>query len=116
MNTFTIESAETLLILRAGVSVKSIDGHSLIPVKLAILEFDDISPDHPVEVVAQSPIGDIVSYTEGTMKATFRILDIDDNLNATLLVIKDNGRFFGDVGDVVWVSLNSLEHEPVMKP
>lgn len=116
MNTFTIESAETLLLLRAGVSVKSIDGHSLIPVKLAILEFDDISPEHPVEVVAQSPIGDIVSYTEGTMKATFRILDIDDNLNATLLVIKDNGRFFGDVGDVVWVSLNSLEHEPVMKP
>lgn len=116
MNTFNIESAETLLLLRAGVSVKSIDGHSLIPVKLAILEFDDISPDHPVEVVAQSPIGDIVSYTEGAMKATFRILDIDDNLNATLLVIKDKGRFFGDVGDVVWVSLNSLEHEPVMKP
>lgn len=115
MNTFTIESAETLLLLRPGVSVKSIDGHSLIPVKLAILEFDDISSDHPVEVVAQSPIGDIVSYTEGAMKATFRILDIDDNLNATLLVIKDNGRFFGDVGDVVWVSLNSLEHEPVMK-
>lgn len=116
MNTFNIESSETLLLLRAGASVKSIDGHSLIPVKLAILEFDDISPDHPVEVVAQSPIGDIVSYTEGAMKATFRILDIDDNLNATLLVIKDNGRFFGDVGDVVWVSLNSLEHEPVMKP
>lgn len=116
MNTFNIESAETLLLLRAGVSVKSIDGHSLIPVKLAILEFDDISPERPVEVVAQSPIGDIVSYTEGMMKATFRILDIDDNLNATLLVIKDNGRFFGDVGDVVWVSLNSLEHEPVMKP
>ena len=115
MNTFNIESAETLLLLRAGVLVKSIDGHSLIPVKLAILEFDDISPDHPVEVVAQSPIGDIVSYTEGTMKATFRILDIDDNLNTTLLVIKDNGRFFGDVGDVVWVSLNSLEHEPVIK-
>ena len=115
MNTFTIESAETLLLLRAGVSVKSIDGHSLIPVKLAILEFDDISPEHPVEVVAQSPIGDIVSYTEGAMKATFRILDIDDNFNATLLVIKDNGRFFGDVGDVVWVSLNSLEHEPVIK-
>lgn len=115
MNTFTIESAETLLLLRAGVSVKSIDGQSLIPVKLAILEFDDISPEHPVEVVAQSPIGDIVSYTEGAMKATFRILDIDDNLNTTLLVIKDNGRFFGDVGDVVWVSLNSLEHEPVMK-
>lgn len=115
MNTFTIESGETLLLLLAGVSVKSIDGHSLIPVKLAILEFDDISPEHPVEVVAQSPIGDIVSYTEGAMKATFRILDIDDNLNATLLVIKDNGRFFGDVGDVVWVSLNSLEHEPVIK-
>lgn len=115
MNTFTIESAETLLLLRPGVSVKSIDGHSLIPVKLAILEFDDISPERPVEVVAQSPIGDIVSYTEGTMKATFRILDIDDNLIATLLVVKDNGRFFGDVGDVVWVSLNSLEHEPVMK-
>lgn len=115
MNTFTIESAETLLLLRAGVSVKSIDGHSLIPVKLAILEFDDISPERPVEVVAQSPIGDIVSYTEGAMKATFRILDIDDNLNTTLLVIKDNGRFFGDVGDVVWVSLNSLEHEPVIK-
>lgn len=115
MNTFTIESAETLLLLRAGVSVKSIDGHSLIPAKLAILEFDDISPERPVEVVAQSPIGDIVSYTEGAMKATFRILDIDDNLNATLLVIKDNGRFFGDVGDVVWVSLNSLEHEPVIK-
>lgn len=115
MNTFTIESAETLLLLRSGVSVKSIDGHSLIPVKLAILEFDDISPEHPVEVVAQSPIGDIVSYAEGTMKATFRVLDIDDNLNATLLVIKDNGRFFGDVGDVVWVSPNSLEHEPVMK-
>ena len=115
MNTFNIESAETLLLLRAGVSVKSIDGHSLIPVKLAILEFDDISPEHPVEVVAQSPIGDIVSYTEGTMKATFRILDIDDNLNATLLVIKDNGHFFGDVGDVVWVNLNSLEHEPAMK-
>lgn len=115
MNTFNIESAETLLLLRAGVSVKSIDGHSLIPVKLAILEFDDISPEHPVEVVAQSPIGDIVSYTEGARKATFRILDIDDNLNATLLVIKDNGRFFGDVGDVVWVSLNSLEHEPAMR-
>lgn len=115
MNTFNIESAETLLLLRAGISVKSIDGHSLIPVKLAILEFDDISPERPVEVVAQSPIGDIVSYTEGTMKATFRVLDIDDNLNATLLVIKDNGRFFGDVGDVVWVSLNSLEHEPIMR-
>lgn len=115
MNTFTIESAETLLLLRSGVSVKSVDGHSLIPVKLAILEFDDISPERPVEVVAQSPIGDIVSYAEGTMKATFRVLDIDDNLNATLLVIKDNGRFFGDVGDVVWVSLNSLEHEPVIK-
>lgn len=115
MNAFNIESAETLLLLRAGVSVKSIDGHSLIPVKLAILEFDDISPERPVEVVAQSPIGDIVSYTEGAMKATFRILDIDDDMNATLLVIKDNGRFFGDVGDVVWVSLNSLEHEPVMR-
>lgn len=116
MNTFTIESGENLLLLRPGVSVKSIDGHSLIPVKLAILEFDDISPEHPVEVVAQSPIGDIVSYTEGTMKATFRILNIDDELNATLLVIKDNDRIYGSVGDVVRVPLNSLEHEPVMKP
>ena len=115
MNTFTIESAETLLLLRPGVSVKSIDGHSLIPIKLAILEFDDISPEHPVEVVAQSPVGDIVSYTEGARKATFRILDIDDDLNTTLLVIKDDDRLYGDVSDVVRMSLNSLEHEPVMK-
>ena len=115
MNTFTIESGETLLLLRAGVSVKSIDGHSLIPVKLAILEFDDISSERPVEVVAQSPIGDIVSYTEGARKATFRILDIDDELNATLLIIKDNDRLYGNVGDVVRMSLNSLEHEPAMK-
>lgn len=115
MNTFTIESAETLLLLRPGVSIKSIDGHSLIPIKLAILEFDDISPEHPVEVVAQSPIGDIVSYTEGAKKATFRILDIDDELNATLLIIKDNDRLYGNVGDVVRMSLNSLEHEPAMK-
>lgn len=115
MNTFNIESGETLLLLRSGVSVKSIDGHSLIPVKLAILEFDDISPEHPVEVVAQSPIGDIVSYTEGTMKATFRILDIDDDLNATLLVIKDKSRLYGNAGDVVSMNLNSLEHEPIMR-
>lgn len=115
MNTFVIESAETLLLLRPGVSVKSIDGHSPIPIKLAILKFDDISPEHPVEVVAQSPIGDIVSYTEGARKATFRILDIDDDLNATLLVIKDNDRLYGNVSDVVRMSLNSLEHEPIMK-
>lgn len=115
MNTFTIESAETLLLLRPGVSVKSIDGHSLIPVKLAILEFDDISSERPVEVVAQSPIGDIVSYTEGARKATFRILDIDDELNATLLIIKDNDRLYGNAGDVIRMSLNSLEHEPAMK-
>lgn len=115
MNTFTIESAETLLLLRPGVSVKSIDGHSLIPVKLAILEFNDISPERPVEVVAQSPIGDIVSYAEGAMKATFRILDIGDDLNATLLVIKDKSRLYGNAGDVVRMNLNSLEHEPIMR-
>lgn len=49
------------------------------------------------------------------MKATFRILDIDDDLNATLLVIKDKSRLYGNAGDVVRMNLNSLEHEPIMR-
>lgn len=116
MNTFTIESEskEAVLRLRPGTAVKSIYGFSLIPKRIADLESIGVSVEEPVEVVAQSPVGDIVSYSEGSRKATFRILDIDDGLNATLVILKDGDRLFGDVGDVVCMGLNSLEHEPVM--
>lgn len=114
MNTFTIESEEALLWLRPGTAVNSIYGFSLIPKRMANIEFIGVSVEKPVEVVAQSPVGDIVSYKEGPRKATFRILDIDDGLNATLVILNDSDRLFGDAGDVVCMDLNSLEHEPVM--
>lgn len=115
MNTFSIESEEALLWLRPGTAVKSIYGFSLIPKRIANLESIGVSLESPVEVVAQSPVGDIVSYREGARKATFMILDVDDSLNATLVILKDSDRLFGNVGDVVCMDLNSLEHEPVMK-
>lgn len=116
MNTFTIESGEAVLWLRPGTAVKSIYGFSLIPERIANLESIGVSVEEPVEVVAQSPVGDIVSYREGSRKATFRILDIDDTLDAMLVILKDSSRLFGDTGDVVCIGLNSLEHEPVMRP
>lgn len=116
MNTFTIESEEAVLWLRPGTAVKSVYGFSLIPDKLTSLESIGISVEEPVGIVAQSPVGDIVSYREGSRKATFRVLDIDDDLNATLVILKDSDRLFGDAGDVVCMGLNSLEHEPVTKP
>ena len=70
MNTFTIESEEALLWLRPGTAVKSIYGFSLIPKRIANLESIGVSVEEPVEVVAQSPVGDIVSYKEGSRKAT----------------------------------------------
>ena len=115
MNTFTIESEEAALWLRPGTAVKSIYGFSIIPDKLTSLESIGVSLESTVEVVAQPPVGDIVSYREGSRKATFRILDIDDDLNARLVIIKDSNRLFGGVGYVVCMDLNSLEHEPMMK-
>lgn len=116
MNTFTIESEEAVLWLRPGTAVKSVYGFSLIPERIASLGYIGVSLESPVEVVAQPPVGDIVSYREGSRKATFRILDIDDGLNATLVILKDSYRLFGDAGDVACMDLNSLEHEPVMRP
>lgn len=116
MNTFTIESEEAVLWLRPGTAVKSIYGFSLIPKRIANLESIGVSVEEPVEVVAQSPVGDIVSYRKGSRKATFRVLDIDDAMNATLVILKDSDRLFGGAGDVVCMDLNSLEHEPVMRP
>ncbi len=115
MNTFAIESEEAVLWLRPGTAVKSIYGFSLIPGRVANLESIGVSVEEPVEVVAQSPVGDIVSYREGSRKATFRILDIDGALDAMLVILKDSDRLFGDTGDVVCIGLNSLEHEPVIK-